>query len=331
MQKIEVAAYKNLIKWSKSQFSELPWRVKRTPYSTWVSEVMLQQTTVSTVKERFTAFIKKYPTIKSLSSANEDDVLKMWEGLGYYRRARNLHAGSTQLKEHKYQLPDSFKELKKIKGIGEYTAKAILAFAFKQNSLPLDVNVQRVLSRIYEIESINCSELENQFIKAKVSIPDLSEALMDCGRIYCQKKKTDCMLCPLGSICKARKNGTVSAYPVLANKGKTSNSLVLERVIYNRAGKIALVQREKGKWLEGQWELPTYILESQQDLTQYPMRDKQQGEFLFSIRSVITHHKIENRVTKVTSKKREWKLVQERDLSNYILSSVTSKILSKYL
>lgn len=254
----------------------------------------------------------------------------MWEGLGYYRRARNLHAGAIQLKDQSYKLPESFKEIKKIKGIGEYTANAILTFGYRHSLLPLDVNVKRVLSRVYEIELINSTEIEDKFLQAQVRIADLAEAIMDCGRIYCQKRKTDCMLCPLGEICKARKNNSVFKFPLLVKKVKRSNLLVLERIIYRRSGKVALIQREKGMWLEGQWELPTYILDSEQDLNQYPITIKQHGKFLFSLRSLITHHKIENRVTVVNRKKREWIMVNENDIQDYMLSSVTLKILAKY-
>jgi A/G-specific adenine glycosylase len=327
MSKIEKRCFNALIKWSKHNFSDLPWRKKRTPYTTWISEVMLQQTTVATVLKRYPIFLNKFSTAKSVALSSEEDVLKQWQGLGYYRRARNIFKGCQQLKEYGYKLPQDFKTLKSISGIGDYTANAILSFAFNQDTLAVDVNVNRVLSRFYTVDNLDTSKVEQRLIKLNMNMANLTEAVMDCGRVYCQKNKTDCLLCPLSTGCKAFLEDQVDQYPKIKTNLKKKKALILQRLIIAQGEKIVLTRREKGQWLEGQWELPTFIYESEVPLTQYPYK-KFRAQEVFKINSVITHHKIENRVIK-SKVKVEGKWVRKSDLHRYHLSSITVKILNK--
>ena len=196
---------KALIKWSCSHYGHLPWRQSRSLYSTLVSEIMLQQTTVGTVLNHYHRFLKRFPSIKSLAMACEEDVLIEWKGLGYYRRAKNLRKACIHLWEnYRGQIPLDFEKLIAIPGIGEYTANALLAIGGNKKTIALDANLERVIARLYGIKEKKGPKLLKHIYALfdddkifshdpqKVSFRHLNEALMDLGRTYCQSRKTRC-------------------------------------------------------------------------------------------------------------------------------------------
>ena len=244
--------HKNIRNWYKKHGRHhLPWRTTDNPYHIYLSEVMLQQTQVKTVLDRYYfPFLQKFPTLKALGEAPLDDVLKMWEGLGYYTRAKNLHKTATQLEV----LPKEIDKLITLPGIGKNTAHAIAAFAFNQPVPIMEANVKRILCRLYKIKTPNEKQLweiayqlvdkENPF--------DYNQAMMDIGATLCLPKNPLCSLCPLNDICKGQDEP--SLYPVKKKKVvpvKEQNILIS---VYD--DKISLTQR-KGRFLHGLWGFPS--------------------------------------------------------------------------
>lgn len=307
--------FSNLISWSKDQYSHLPWREKRTLYKTLVSEIMLQQTTVGTVLNHFERFLAEYPTIFDLAKASEEEVCISWKGLGYYRRARSLRSIAIQVVEDfKGQIPTNLTDLQKLKGIGPYTANAIVAIGADKKALAVDANLERVLARFYGIKDEKgpklqkrlWSDFEYKKIMAEMdgmSARALNEALMDLGRIICQARKASCMICPLASGCQARKAGEPLDYPVEGAK-KESVDLFINalRVVVTDKKKILVYKKSASEWLSGQWELPTFIIETNDDkLKQYPrINFKKNIEKLPMIKTGITKYNIYNYIVQMS-------------------------------
>lgn len=216
---------KNLREWFLETRRDLPWRQTLDPYAIWISEIMLQQTQVSVVIPYFERWMRAFPTVEKLSLSHLDDVIKIWEGLGYYSRARNIHEASKYIvKEHQGKLPNTEEELKKIKGIGPYTVGAILSFAFHQKKAAVDGNVIRVLTRLFNIsEDISKQKTVKAIWDiAETVLPDhepwiISEALIELGATVCTKNPK-CQKCPLKSSCKAFLHGTEKELPIKLKK-----------------------------------------------------------------------------------------------------------------
>ena len=244
-----------LNQWYERAQRSLPWRDTNDPYKIWVSEVMLQQTQVQTVIPYFEKFIKQFPDLESLAKAGQHDLLKAWEGLGYYSWARNLHRAAKGMK----RLPETRAELEAICGLGPYTAGAILSFAFKKRAAALDGNVQRVLSRVLNFGE-DLSKLKNQrilFEWLETHLPDVQpwvamEGLIELGATVCGKRAR-CGECPLRNECKGR--ARADRLPVKSKKVKIT--LLHRRVYLIEAEGCFLVQRgEVGKVMEGLYEFP---------------------------------------------------------------------------
>lgn len=277
--------WKELIDWSDKNHRDLPWRKNRTLYHTLVSEIMLQQTTVGTVKNHFERFIKKFPDLISLSKASEAEVLIAWKGLGYYRRAKNL-VKISHIIHHDYgaKFPTNEEDLQKISGIGPYTSSALVAIGLDLPALAVDANIERVLARVYglkEVKGLKLQKLIRQlFLEKKIIYPfkgsfrSLNEALMDLGRTYCQSKKVVCELCPLQKNCIAFKEQKMSSYPVQGMEKKVSESFevdLLRVIVKGKNNHLYAYQKQNGEWLSGQFELPTFILKNTDPkLKQYP-------------------------------------------------------------
>ena len=332
-----------IIQWSKTNHYTLPWRSNRSLYKTLVSEIMLQQTTVGTVLSRFPKFIKLFPTIKSLARAKEDKVTLAWEGLGYYRRARNLHKAAKEIVNlYDGKIPLDYNLLVKIPGIGDYTASAILGIGDDQKILAIDTNLERVLSRLYGIKSEKGTALKKE-IKAlfdskkifndfKGSFCSLNESLMDIGRVFCQSKEAHCLQCPLRKRCFAFKNKKQSFYPVIKKVQQSKETLLLLRFVVTEGNKYYFRKREKKEWLEGQWEFPTYVVDcSDKKFSQYPLLPTGTSyKVTKEINSSITKYKITNQIVELKLKDFK-KNRDEKDLlcdgSDLHLSSITKKIL----
>lgn len=299
--------YKNLIHWSKKNFSHLPWREKRTLYGTLVSEIMLQQTTVGTVLNHYERFLKRFPTIKSLAQSSEEELLIEWKGLGYYRRAKNLKKISEQIfLQFKGKIPESFEELMTLNGVGPYTANAILAIGLDQKALAIDANLERVISRLFMLDEMKGTKLTrkiyelfntNKILDLKnISYRDLNEAIMDLGRTYCKVSTVECLNCPLNNVCKAHINRCQLEYPKTDNvKVKENFELSLIRIVVKKNDEVLMFQKEEKEWLHGQWELPTFILETaDKKLKQYPMLNCKFNNFDGEYKTSITKYKIIN-------------------------------------
>ncbi len=306
---------KELIKWSE-QFKQLPWRKKRTLYSTLVSEIMLQQTTVGTVLNHFDKFMNEYPTIFKLAEASEEQLTISWKGLGYYRRARNLKkACEFIVEEFQGEIPLDYDLLITIPGIGPYTASAIIAIGANKPALAVDANLERVLARFYALDARKGPSLQKaiyqRFQEEQIANEihtlgprKLNEALMDLGRNICKSKRASCELCPLSSNCQAANLNKALEYPKQNAKSKKAYSFELElvRLIVKKNNQILVYQKNEKEWLSGQWETPTFILKSQdKDLKQYPLLKKKISlKKSKSVKTGITKYKITNHVIEMS-------------------------------
>lgn len=252
-----------LLCWFQENKRLLPWRGGKSWYEIWISEVMLQQTQVDTVIPYYHRFMEKFSTVEQLATASQQDVLKVWEGLGYYSRARNLHtAAHIIVTKYKSQLPVNREELLKIPGFGPYTANAVLSLAFNQPYGVMDGNVKRVLSRIYAIkEDIRnlktlkrIQELMNKLLPQDFS-GEFNEAIMELGAMICKPSSPDCMACPLSGDCLAYKQKTVNAIPYKSKKLPIPSRQSLACIIYHQ-DQFLMVKRPQNEMLAGLWEFP---------------------------------------------------------------------------
>jgi A/G-specific adenine glycosylase len=253
--------HKNIQNWYKTHGRlDLPWRTTNDPYHIYLSEVMLQQTQVKTVLERYYfPFLKKFPTLKALGDANLDDVLKMWEGLGYYNRAKNLHKTAQILSQQGQArgiaptLPSDIDALITLPGIGKNTAHAVATFAYKKPVPIMEANVKRILCRLHKLKSptdktlwkiaYNLVNKENPF--------DYNQAMMDIGAMLCTPKNPQCDICPLSDICKGQDEPTL--YPTKKKRVVPTREQNIMISVYN--DKLSLTQRS-GKFLHGLWGFP---------------------------------------------------------------------------
>ena len=257
-----------LLAWYDRHRRRLPWRApagqRSDPYRVWLSEIMLQQTTVKAVGPYFEKFLARWPEVTALGSADLDDVLRMWAGLGYYSRARNLHACAVAvLREYGGVFPDTEEGLRKLPGIGPYTAAAIAAIAFDRLTMPVDGNIERVVSRLFAVEeALPQAKPQIQALAATLLGParagDSAQALMDLGATICTPKKPACSLCPLNENCAARDRGDQDTFPRKAAK-KTGAAFVVVRgdelLVRSRAAKGLLggmTEVPGSDWLAGQ-------------------------------------------------------------------------------
>ncbi|WP_185850463.1 A/G-specific adenine glycosylase [Blattabacterium cuenoti] len=256
---------KKIINWYKNNYRDLPWRKTKNPYYILVSEFMLQQTKVSQVIKYYYNFIKEFSSIKKLSEADEKDVLKKWEGLGYYSRARNLHSFAKELIKKKDNFPKSYKHLIKYKGIGPYTASAIASICFNEGIPSLDGNACRVFSRYLGINKNITSEKTKNFlrdiiVKMMKNCKDpgiFNQAIMDLGSIICTYKNPKCLFCPIKNSCFAAKNRAVDKFPVKTGK----KCCIIERffyyiILYDHKKNICIHKRSKNDIWKGLYEFP---------------------------------------------------------------------------
>ena len=257
----------SLLQWYDAHARALPWRMTRgqkpDPYRVWLSEIMLQQTVVKTVIPYFETFVARFPTIDDLARAERDEVLRLWAGLGYYSRARNLHACAQNIvNEHQSRFPKALDALKKLPGIGAYTAGAIASIAFNQKEAAIDGNVERVITRLHAFEQ-PVSEIKN-VIREKVEalIPadrpgDFAQAMMDLGATICIPKAPRCISCPLAKYCAACKAGEPTLYPVKPVKKAKPRRYGAAFLLYRSDGAVLLEDRPDHGLLGGMTGVPT--------------------------------------------------------------------------
>lgn len=226
---LQTVFYDKLFEWYNIHHRCLPWRETNDPYVIWISEIILQQTRVAQGLDYFNRFIYRFPNVESLAIAPEDEILKYWQGLGYYSRARNLHkAAKTIYKQHGGVFPSEYKLIRELKGIGDYTAAAIVSFAWDQPYAVVDGNVYRLLSRLFSLaEPINSSKGKRVFKELAEELlylkkPGLyNQAIMEFGALQCTPQKPNCFHCPLSDFCQAFHHHQVSDYPVKPKKKKS--------------------------------------------------------------------------------------------------------------
>ena len=248
-----------LLTWFHEHGRDLPWRQTRDPYAIWLSEIILQQTQVKQGWDYWKRFIRRWPTVEDLAAATEDEVLREWQGLGYYSRARNLHFAARQIVALG-KFPNTIEGIKALKGVGDYTAAAIGSFAFDIPAAVVDGNVYRVLSRHFGIDTpINTTEGKKIFAALAQELLPISEpseynqAIMDFGAIQCTPQSPDCMTCPLMESCEAFRSGKVSELPVKLKTLKVKERRLI--YIYIRCrGHVAIHRRGAGDIWQGLWE-----------------------------------------------------------------------------
>ena len=315
---------KEILNWYDNNKRILPWRKhltkKQKQYFTLVSEIMLQQTQVKTVIPYFNNFIKKIPNLKILAKTNDRKLLKCWEGLGYYSRARNLKKTAKKIiKKFNGNLPNKIEELKSLPGIGEYTSTAIMAIAFNKRFIPLDGNVERILKRIFYLKSEKEISKDNlhkkKYFFGKSNRPsDYAQAIMEIGALICRPAKPLCYECPLQKNCIAYKKNNFD----IKSKNKFNKVKYFEADIYKSKNKYLLIKNNKFNFLK--------------NLLIFPMREINQKQFKSSLNKRI-NIKMSNMDMKITINKKIRKknlsnsfLLNKDDIKNHILPSFTKKI-----
>ena len=335
-----------LLEWYRENGRDLPWRQTHDPYAIWLSEIILQQTQVKQGWDYWTRFMHRWPTVEALASATEDEVLREWQGLGYYSRARNLHFAAKQIVTMGH-FPDTLEDIKKLKGVGDYTAAAIASFAFGIPAAVVDGNVYRVLARHFGIDTpINTTEGKKLFAAmaqellpagqspSSVVLPPSSQynqAIMDFGAIQCTPASPNCMFCPLVESCVAFRSGTVAELPV-----KLKTLKVTERhlaYVYIRCnGQTAIHRRGPGDIWQGLWE-PMLLDDEHYSLFthHYSLRIIKKG-----VKHVLTHRVLyaDFYLLEVDERPKlpaDYIWIKESELDDYAKPRLIEKLLSSLL
>lgn len=261
----------DLISWYKHEKRDLPWRKDQDPYKIWVSEIMLQQTRVDTVIPYFNAFIGKFPTIEALATADEEEVLKAWEGLGYYSRVRNLHSAVKEVaNSYAGVVPNTPEEISKLKGVGPYTKGAILSIAYNIPEPAVDGNVMRVFSRILSIwDDIAKPKTRKIFEEATYKLiskedpSSFNQAVMELGALICTPTSPSCLLCPVREYCSAFAEGVQAELPVKSKKKKPRPLQMAAVVLYDDHGRLYIHKRPGTGLLANLWEFPNMEIKAE--------------------------------------------------------------------
>ena len=315
-----------LLQWFKNNGRSLPWRETKDAYAIWLSEVILQQTRIAQGMSYWERFMAQWPTVNDLAAATEDEVLKAWQGLGYYSRARNLHTAAQQVVELD-GFPQTFKELKTLKGVGDYTAAAIASIAFGEPVAVVDGNVYRVLSRYFGIDTpIDSTEGKKEFQALAQSLlpinepADYNEAIMDFGAMQCTPNSPHCSACPLCETCVAFREQRINELPVKSKKVKQRERHFTYLYI-EYEGKIAIHQRGAGDIWQGLWEFPQaeQLTSSEDSAWENEAQLLQKG-----VKHILTHQILLADIYLWQPKNRpqlpsEFIWIEKQDLENYAL------------
>ena len=254
----------DLLDWFDLHKRQMPWRDSDDPYKIWLSEIMLQQTRVDQARPYFDRFIERFPTVYDLAEADQQEVLKTWEGLGYYSRARNLHhAAQTIIDEFDGEIPHTYKEITSLKGVGPYTAAAVLSIAFHKKHAAVDGNIIRVLSRYYGIEDdIRSSKTRRQIQELADQLidedrpGDFNQSLMELGAMVCTPKNPSCDGCPLQANCTAYSMVKTDVIPYKSPAAKKPHHQIGVGIVQNNEGEVLIALRPEDAMLGGLWEFP---------------------------------------------------------------------------
>lgn len=289
--------YQQLYLWWESHKRELPWRETTDPYAIWLSEIILQQTRVAQGIDYYRRFMERFPTVRHLAAADEQEVMRLWQGLGYYSRARNLHKAAQMVAEQQtkqHPFPATWDELRTLPGVGDYTAGAIASFAYDQPYPALDGNVYRVLSRLYDCDiPFDTTPGKRHFRQLAEQLLDrdhprlFNSAIMELGALHCLPAGSDCASCPLAEVCLAYAHHTVELLPIRKPRPKVTERKI-QYIIYITPERRTLIHRRSGKdiW-QGLWEF--YLLpetESEAAAGTEPIRKS------VSLTHILSHRKI---------------------------------------
>jgi A/G-specific adenine glycosylase len=336
----------NILQWYQKNKRDLPWRATNNPYFIWLSEIILQQTQVIQGLNYYYKFIENFPTIHHLAAANEEDILKLWQGLGYYSRARNLHkAAQTIVNDFNGEFPNTYNDVLKLSGVGPYTASAITSMAYELPYPVLDGNVYRFVARLYNIDlPINQPKtytafqeiLTEMMVNQKPST--FNNAMMEMGAIVCKPVQPLCQNCPVLSFCEAYKKGTVNQLPVKLNKVKVKTR-VFNYFYFNLNGAFYMEKRTQKDIWENMYQLP--LIETNNPVNNSELKlmlaEKQWGDsldinFEMDLSHQLTHQKILVKVwscsldNKSFRTEKDWIKVDEVSYKKYPIPKLIEKI-----
>ncbi len=293
--------------WYKLNHRKLPWRESHNPYHIWISEVMLQQTQVKTVIPYFLNFKKRFPALQDLEAADLENVLKLWEGLGYYARARNFHkAAGIVVKDMNGNIPDDFKSFIKLPGVGEYIGAAVQSIAFGRPLAVVDGNVKRVLARLHRVDApVNAPGSHGRFkLLADLHLDEkdpgtFNQAMMELGALICSPKNPGCQVCPVSEFCQAFLSGSVHTFP-FRRESKKIPTFHIAAGIVRKNGKLLITRRKLDGLLGGLWEFPGGKVQKKEDSASACIREIKEetgiiieiDDCLTTIQHAYTHFKI---------------------------------------
>ncbi len=341
-----------LLGWYDRERRQMPWRAelgeRADPYRVWLSEIMLQQTTVKTVTPYFEAFVARWPDVRALADTELEDVLAAWAGLGYYSRARNLHACAKAIvAEHGGRFPKSEAKLLELPGIGPYTAAAIASIAFGERATPVDGNVERVVSRLFAVrEPLPLSKPALRSLAATLTpmtrTGDFAQAMMDLGATICTPKSPSCLMCPLNSDCTARKLGIEARLPARTPKGERPARFGIAFIALREDGAVLLRKRPENGLLGGMLEVPSTdwldMLPSATDAMRIAPAKGDWWKVPSTVRHIFSHFELElvvyRAVVPLDAPLTFWadqprcRWVPRRDLEGQALPSVMKKVIA---
>lgn len=340
-----------ILAWYHRHRRDLPWRQTRNPYDIWVSEIMLQQTRVETVIPYYHRFLSQFPTIRALAEADLQDVLKAWENMGYYSRARHLHLAARKIMDQfEGEIPETLEGLISLPGVGSYTAAAILSIAYGERVPAVDGNVRRVVCRLFLIrDAIDLSGTRRRIHEiAERMVPieapgSFNQALMDLGATICTPRKPSCAGCPVHSLCKAYRRGCQETLPVAKKRGPLPHRHVTAAIIADKMGRFLIVQRPPRGLLGGLWKFPGGMKEPAETPEEALKRSvyEETGvqvmvkRELIAVKHAYTHFRITLRAyhcARLSGKPRplgcaHWRWAGHRDFSQFPLSKADRKII----
>lgn len=286
----------NLVKWFEKNQRQMPWRETKNPYYIWLSEVMLQQTQVKTVIDYYHKFVNRFPTITDLSNAHEDEVLKYWEGLGYYSRARNFHNAIKDVAvNYNGEVPNDPKRFGELKGVGPYTQAAVMSIAFNLPLATVDGNVFRVWSRLNNDHRDTKLQTTRKAFEKELETyvqedsGTFNQAMMELGALICTPKNPLCLFCPVQEQCEAFEQGTVEQLPVKTTKVKKKHIKQNVYIVRNEKGDL-LIEKRTQKLLNNMWEFPMYEAESNENINSRLSTEIEfQTKPVYSLKHQFTH------------------------------------------
>lgn len=338
-----------LLAWFRGRSRDVPWREESDPYRVWVAEVMAQQTRISTVREYYAPFLDRFPDVEALAAADPDDLMKAWEGLGYYARAHRLRAAARELvAEHGGTLPRTAEELRELPGIGPYTAGAIASIAFGRAEPAVDGNTRRVLSRLYDLAEPTRSALEERARELLSARPgeagELNQALMDLGGAVCVPRAPECGTCPVGDACLARARGTVADRPPRRPSRELPHRDIAVGLV-RREGRLLIARRPEEGLLGGLWEFPGGKVEEDESPPEAVRRELREemslevavgdlagrvdhaySHFRITLHAYFAHHLAGTPRARAAT---AWRWVTPAELGDYAFPAANTRILEK--